>query len=159
MTARTEPNQTRPRPVGNRRIFWVCVVVGWTLIVIGIRGVVVDARFTRPPQWTAWFIGAALFHDLLVAPLVFVVAARLLRRIPHPYRAAVQAALILTAFVAAGSLPVVLRLGEPTGNPTVLPDDTVPAFVAVIAAVWAVTAVVLLVARGRARRTSASVPQ
>lgn len=151
MTTGTGPRDGGPSPVGNRRIFWLCVLAGWVLIAVGIRGVIVDARFTRPPQWGAWFVGAALFHDLLVAPVVFVVAARLLRRLRPPYRAPVQAAMILTALVAAGSLPVVFRLGEPTGNPTVLPEDALPAFLTVLAAIWAVTAVLLLAARRRSR--------
>lgn len=149
MTARPAPQP--PHPVGNRRIFWTCVLIGWALIVIGIRGVIVDASFTRPPQWSAWFVGAALFHDLVVAPVVFAVAAGLLRRVRRPYRAPLQAALVMTALVAAGSLPVVLQLGEPTGNPTVLPENALPAFVVVLAVIWVATFVVLLIARSRAR--------
>jgi hypothetical protein len=159
VTAASGPRDERPSPVGNRRIFWVCVLVGWVLIAIGIRGVIVDARTTRPPQWGAWFVGAALFHDLLVAPVVFVVAARLLRRVRRPFRALVQAALILTAFVAAGSLPVVLRLGEPTGNPTVLPEDALPAFLGVLGAIWGATVVLLLAAARRNRGTPRAAPR
>lgn len=141
-----------PHPVGNRRLFWMCVVVGWALIVVGIRGVIVDARFTRPPQWSGWFVGAAVFHDLIVAPLVFVVAAILLRRLRRPYRAPVQAAAVMTALVTVATLPVVLRLGEPTGNPTVLPTDATPALLVVLGAIWATTVLALLRARSRMRR-------
>jgi hypothetical protein len=150
------PREGRTHPVGNRRLFWMGVVIGWAMIVIGIRGVIVDASFTRPPQWSAWFVGAAVFHDLIVAPLVFVVATIVLRRLRRPYRAPVQAALALTALVAAGTLPVVLRLGEPTGNPTVLPDEAAWSLLGVAGAIWAVTLVVLVRARGRLRTRGSS---
>lgn len=146
----TDPD-ARPHPIGNRRLFWICVVVGWVLIVVGIRGVIVDARFTRPPQWSAWFVGAAAFHDLIVAPLVFVVATILLRRLRRPYRAPVHAALVMTALMTVGTLPVVLRLGEPTGNPTVLPNDATPPLLMVLGAIWVSTVVGLLRARSRTR--------
>ncbi len=141
-------------PRGNR-LFWSGVVIGWTLIVIGIRGVIVDGSFTRPPQWSAWFIGAAVFHDLIVAPIVFALAATFLRRLRPPYRAPVQAAVGVTALIVAGSLPVVLRLGEPTGNPTVLPENALPAFVAVIGAIWGATMIVMIAAWRRDHRTGA----
>jgi hypothetical protein len=149
----TTDGGARPHPVGNRRLFWICVAVGWALIVLGIRGVIVDARFTRPPQWSGWFVGAAVFHDLIVAPLVFAVAAIVLRRLRRPYRAPVQAALVMTALVAFATLPVVLQLGEPTMNPTVLPNDATPALLMVLGAIWVMTVLALLRARSRARAT------
>lgn len=140
----------RPSPVGNRKIFWASVVIGWALIAIGIRGVIVDAIFTRPPQWSVWFVGAALFHDFIVAPVVFAIAVVVLRRVRRPYRAPVQAALALTALVTVGTLPVLLRLGEPIGNPTVLPThDAGPALAILLGAIWAATAVFLVTARRR----------
>lgn len=141
----------RPQPIGNRRLFWIGVGLGWAMIAAGIRGVIVDGRFTRPPQWTAWFVGAAVFHDFVVAPLVFALAAGPLRRLRRPYRAPIQAALVLTALITVATLPVVLRLGEPTGNPTVLRRDAAAPLALLLGAIWASTAVVLLRARSRAR--------
>lgn len=135
-----------PAPIGNRRLFWITALIGWALIVTGIRGVIVDARFTRPPQWTAWFIGAAVFHDFGVAPFVFAVAAGPLRGLHRPYRAIIQAALVLTALITAMTLPVLLRLGRTGGNPTVLPTSAARPFAIVVGAIWVVTAAALAAA-------------
>lgn len=142
----------RPAPIGNRRIFWACVAVGWVLIAAGIRGVVIDARFTRPPQWSAWFVGAAIFHDFLVAPVVFALAAGPLRRLRRPYRAAVQAGLVLTALVTVVSLPVLLRPGEPTGNPTVLPERAAGPLAVLVGGIWVLALAGIALARRRMRR-------
>lgn len=147
-------NAPRQPPIGNRRLFWAAVVLGWALIAIGVRGVLIHASFTRPPQWGAWFVGAVLFHDFLVAPLVFGIAIWLLRRLPRHARGPVQGALVVSALVAAATAPTVLRLGDPGFNPTVLPNPAGAGMLAILGGVWLFTGLILLRARRRTAHAS-----
>jgi hypothetical protein len=116
--------------------------------------VIIDARLTRPPQWTAWFVGAAAFHDFLVAPVVFAVAAGPLRRLRPPYRRIVQAGLVLTALVTVITLPVLLRPGDTGGNPTVLPQSAAGPFWILVGVIWTGAVAALVVAARRVARGS-----
>src|SRR5437879_7792604 len=56
--------------VGNRRIFWPSVLVGWGLISVGIVGLLGNTRDTHPANFARLFAGVLLLHDALLAPLV-----------------------------------------------------------------------------------------
>jgi hypothetical protein len=113
-------------------------IVGYTaggiLIVIGSAGLLHDAAETVPPAWALWFVGGVLAHDLLIAPAV-AAAALLLARLPAPWRAALQAGLVVAGSVATAALPLVLGYGRRADNPSILPLDYPRNLVAVLLAV------------------------
>jgi hypothetical protein len=129
---------------------------GATLIGVGGVGLLRDAAETRPAGWLVWFAGAALTHDLLLAPLVLG-AASLTGRLPEPYRRPVRVSLVLAACVSAVALPMVLGLGNRAGDPSRLPraygaDLAIVLALIGLAGALAVAVGAIRVRRGRSRR-------
>ncbi len=121
------------------KLFWAGVIVGWAVISFGVWGVFRDARQTSPANLGLWLAGSALVHDLLIAPAVFAFARILGRYVPPRPRPFLQAALIITALVAAFAFPFVggfSRVAD--GNPSALPGNYAIGFFVVVGAAWAV---------------------
>ena len=128
--------------------FWLSAAVGWLVIAAGLRGIVQNSVDTRPGNLARFVVGGALLHDLIVAPLVIVVAVLVGRAVPGRARAVVQGALVVSAVVALFSYPLVRAYGLATNNPTSLPHDYATNLLVVLGVVWAVAAA-LVVARMR----------
>jgi hypothetical protein len=122
---------------------------GATLIGVGGVGLLRDAADTDPAGWLIWFAGAALTHDLLLAPLVLG-AALLTGRLPARYRRPVRVSLVLAASVSAVALPMVLGLGRRAGDPSRLPQAYGVDLAVILALIG--LAAVLAVAVGAVRR-------
>lgn len=142
---------------GNRRpaSFWVGLVAGWAIIVVGAVGVVREAADTHPGDLAGWVIGSALVHDgvwAVGAALVAVVVGRL---VPARFRPLVLAGLAATGLVVLISWPLLTRYGERPGTPSGLPLDYRPNVVGVVAVIWLAVAVAGV---RRARRTSVPRP-
>lgn len=105
------------------KAFWLCLVAGWGVIVFGILGVLADADRTDPTNLAAWFVGSALAHDLLLAPLVFVFARWLKRIVPDRVRPVIHGGLIVAGSVTMAALPLVLGRGGAPGNASALPRN------------------------------------
>lgn len=131
--------------------FWASAVAGWAVIGIGLRGVFAHALDTRPSNLAQFAVGGALIHDLLVAPLVIAAGVLVARTVRPRARAAVQAALTVTAIVALFSYPLVRGFGRAAHNPSSLPRNYAVNLATVIGVIWAVAAVAVL-ARLRTRR-------
>ena len=129
-------------------LFWLSAVAGWVVIAVGVRGIVQNSLDTRPGNLARFVVGGALLHDLVVAPLVIVVAVGVGRAVPRRARAVVQGALVVSAVVALFSYPLVRAYGLAANNPTSLPHDYATNLLLVLGLVWAVAAVLVL-ARGR----------
>jgi hypothetical protein len=122
------------------RVFWALAGLGWALMAFGTWGILARARATAPPELAAWVVGAAVVHDLVVAPAVFTVGrtlARTTRRLP---RTAIQVGLVLTGILVLYSIPVAGGFGLLGDNPSLLPRQYETSLVALIVAVWGVTA-------------------
>jgi hypothetical protein len=101
--------------------------------------VVVKARATRPPELAGWVIGAAVVHDLIVAPVVFSVGKMLARATQGFPRAAIQIGLILTGILVVYSIPVLGGFGRLGDNPSLLPREYGVSLAILLAAAWSVT--------------------
>lgn len=130
------------------RAFWICAAAGWSVIAYGIFGTLRDAARTRPENFALWFLGSAVAHDALVAPLVFLVALALVRLVSPRIRPVIQAGLIVAGSVTVVSLPFVLGRGGPARNPSALPRNYTAGLLIILGVIAVVTA---LAAR---RRTS-----
>jgi hypothetical protein len=120
------------------RVFWVLGGVGWALMAFGVWGILKEARATAPPELAAWVVGAAVMHDLVVAPVVFSVGrsvARASAGLPH---AVLQVGLILTGILVLYSIPVVGGFGRLGDNPSLLPREYGASLVALVATMWGV---------------------
>lgn len=130
---------------GGAALFWLSAAAGWAVIGVGLRGIFMHRIDTRPGNLATFVVSGALLHDLLVAPLVLVVAVAVARAVPGRARVGVQAALAVSAIVALFSWPLVRAYGLATRNPTSLPHNYTLNLLIVLGVVWAVaTAGVLL---------------
>lgn len=146
--------EERPQPSDHRAgpLFWVSAVTGWVVIGIGLRGVFEHSLDTRPANLAKFVVGGALLHDLLIAPLVILVAVAVARAVPGRARAIVQAALVVTGVLTVFSYPLVRAYGLAANNPTSLPHNYALNLLVVLGVVWAVAAAALVV---RLRRPAA----
>lgn len=120
------------------KLFWVMLALGWAVMLFGVRGLVLQAPRTHPGNFSLWFIGSALVHDALIAPLVFLVAVILVRVVPPRLRRYLQTALILSAAAVVVAFPMIAGPGKPS-NPSALPRDYPAGLLTVLAIVWGAT--------------------
>jgi hypothetical protein len=118
------------------RVFWALGAIGWALMAFGAWGILGRARATVPPELAAWVVGAAVVHDLVVAPVVFTVGRTLARTVRGLPRAAIQVGLILTGILVLYSIPVVGGFGRLGDNPSLLPREYGTSLLFLLAAVW-----------------------
>lgn len=141
-------------PGGERRHgarFWLSAATGWLVIGIGLRGVFQHTIDTRPASLARFVVGGALLHDLVVAPLVLLVAFGVTRTVPRRARPVIQAAIVITAVVALFSYPLVRAYGRATHNPTSLPHNYALNLTIVLSAVWAIAGIFILLRTRRLR--------
>jgi hypothetical protein len=120
-------------------LFWSSAAVGWALIAgVGLRGIFAHRIDTRPANLARFVVGGALLHDLIVAPVVIILGVLLVRAVPGRARAAVQAALAVSAIVALFAYPLVRAYGLATNNPTSEPHNYARNLLIVLAFVWVV---------------------
>ncbi len=146
----TLSGRDEPRPWRGRFLLYG---VGAAAILWGLRGIVVDAAVTQPVNWAVFFVLGVLGHDVLLAPIVFVVALVGVRRLPARYRSLVQAGVVVSGLVTLVALPVVLGFGRRPDVPSQLPLPYLRNLLLILALVWA--AVAVLVVRRRIQRSRA----
>jgi hypothetical protein len=124
-------------PRRRRLSFWLGAALGWCFIVFGLRGVLGHSLDARPSQLGRFWIGGALAHDLLLAPLILAVGVGLARLIPGRWRAMVQRTLIICGPLALFAYPQVRGYGHVLRNPTSLPHNYTANLLLVVAVVVA----------------------
>lgn len=141
-------------PEGYPKIFWVALFVGWVVIGIGVRGVLIneDARMgTNPPGWALLMVKSNLAHDFVLVPLVLAVGVLVARVVSARIRSAVQFGLIVTGIVLLYAFPFIRGYGRSPNTPTILPQDYARGTLLVLGAVWFVTALLALAQWRRSR--------
>jgi hypothetical protein len=132
------------RRTGNGTAFLMLGAAGWSVMAFGMWSLWHDAARTHPGEWVRWFAGAALVHDFVVAPLVFVIAIGLGKTLSQRLRRPVQFALVATGVFALISFPFVRAYGRTAANPSILPNNYARGLLIVLAVVWALTAIALV---------------
>jgi hypothetical protein len=134
--------------------FWTGLAVGGAIMAYAVHGIAAEADATNPPALARLVLGAALVHDGFVAPVATLMALLLAWRAPVWWGRPVGGALALSAGLAVYAYPLVRGFGRRPGDPSALPRDYGANLIALLVAVWAVTAVVVLRrAAGRRRGT------
>lgn len=140
--------------------FWLALVAGGAIMAFGLWGLARDIDEDLL-NWAVFFVAGDVVHDLVVAPAVGITGWLLIRRVPEPWRAPLQAGLLLTAFVLlVGAIPL-LDLGGNPANPTIRPLNYTTSTLTAVGIVWGVVVVTLMVGWARRRSGlagSASVP-
>lgn len=142
------------RSPGPPRVFRPFFLVGAGMMAGGVVGLLADARDTHPTDWVGWFLAGLVAHDLVIAPIVFVLGALVAHRIKAPYRAPIQGGLFTSAVVVLFSLPLVRGYGRAPSNPSALPNDYGRNMVFVLALVWIVVAIATYRSRRRSKKSS-----
>lgn len=152
------PNGSPLPTTTSRRGLLAGLALGLPVVAYGIRGVLVDADRTHPPDLARWIVGAAAVHDLVLVPAVLL-AGRLARRVtPARLWPPVRAALAATGVAMLVAWPFVRGYGRDPANPSLLPRDYGAGLAAAVVTIW-LAAAVWAVVRWRARpaRTPAGV--
>jgi hypothetical protein len=130
------------------------IVMGALLLALGGLVLVLDVGPSKFLGIAAWFAGAIILHDGILAPIVFGVSLLLRRagkRIPFGALLIVQGAVVVGAITALLVVPQQLKRAIGTANPTILPLDYGVNLVVFAAVLVAVTVLVVLGYLRRAR--------
>ncbi len=139
--------------------FWVGFAIGSAVMAFGLAGLLDNADAVHPAEFAKWFVGADLVHDFVVAPVVLVVGAVLVRAVRMPWRVPLQAGFVASAIVLAVAWAPLRGYGRAVvpDNATVQPLDYSTALLTVLAVVWAAVAVWLVLTAASARGTREAV--
>ncbi len=128
----------------DRRWFVPAFVVGWAVIVWGATRALDDARDAHPFALLVHVVTFDLFHDLIIAPAVVLFGWLIGRIVPEVARGPVRAAAAFTAIVVVFAYPLIRRWGQRPTNSSTLPLPYGRNVLIVVAATWAVAAVVVV---------------
>ncbi|NEM90758.1 hypothetical protein [Galbitalea soli] len=123
------------------------VLLGLALLATGALALVAGVAPKHWPGILAWFAGAIVVHDALIAPAVFLVTLLLRRvgaRLPAAVVAIVQGALVIGGIVSLVVVPEIIKRSIGTLSSSILPLDygvNLAVFLGVLAAVTAIVAV------------------
>ncbi len=136
--------------------FWIGLVLGWAVILYGVRGALNDARSVMPFDWAVWIVGANLVHDLVLVPLICGVGVVLAHLVRGRWRAPLQAGIIASGITIAIAWIPLRGYGKRPGNPSALPLNYTTGTRTVLAMVWGVVAIWIVLSRLRDRRSVSS---
>lgn len=75
---------------------WLFIVPGLAAVGWGAAGLLRSSADVPLGSWSVWFVGSALVHDLVLAPLVVVIGALSARLLPREARGPVVAGLVIS---------------------------------------------------------------
>ena len=125
---------------------WLFVLPGLGAVGYGVHGLLTAGSRVPLGSWLTWFVGSALLHDLVIAPVWIGLGWLAARLLPAAARPAVVVGAAVAGLLALIALPFVLGFGVDPANPSFLPRDygrnllLVDAAVLMVAALWATVA-------------------
>jgi hypothetical protein len=130
---------------------WLFLVPGLLAVAVGGYGLWTSLSATALESWGIWFVGSALLHDLVVAPLWIVLGWLAAKVLPRPARAPMVIGAAVSGSVSLVALPFVLGFGGDAGDTSFLPRDYGLTLAVVVGVVLATSAVWAVVRVQRAR--------
>ncbi|MEO5843064.1 MAG: hypothetical protein ABIQ73_04810 [Acidimicrobiales bacterium] len=149
---------TTPSLPHRGRMFWGGMVVGWAIILFGIRGLFMDRAATTPAEFAKWFIGLAIVHDAFLAPAVFTVAWLAGRVLPRRAVVPVRLGLATSGLLILYAWPLARGYGRRESNPSALPLDYGRNLVVSLITIWILVGLWIAIAALQSQRRRA-VPQ
>ena len=134
------------------RWFVPALVVGWTLIGVGVWSALQNSDDANPVALLQLVVGFDLVHDLVFAPLLVAGAWLITRLLPEPARGPCRVAGALTVLIVVFSRPLVAGYGRRPTNSSTLPHDYGRTVVLLLVAVWTLTVAFIAVRALRQRR-------
>lgn len=120
--------------------FWVGLAAGVPIMAYGLRGLLANLPGVQLTSWITFFAGGAIIHDLVLAPVVGVVGAVVVARVPRAAKAPVQAAMVATGVLVLLSWPFIRGYGVTPGETSFLSRNYATSLQICIAAVWVLAA-------------------
>jgi len=145
-TDRAHTAQTHPF------LYWPAMSIGAAVVVYGLARWAPWESSVDLDTYIRWTIGLAVLHDVAVGPVVGVAGLALAALIRPPYRAVVQAGVLVAASTALFAIPFVQGWGR-NSNDSALPRDYGQGLAIVLGLVAVATIVGLVVVAVRERRT------
>lgn len=125
---------------------WLFVLPGLAAVGYGAVGLVTAGDSVPLSAWATWFIGSALLHDVVLAPIWIGLGWLTTRLLPPAARPPLVVGGAVAGMLALVALPFVLAPGRDPANPSFLPRDygrnllLVDAAILLVAVGWAVLA-------------------
>lgn len=127
---------------------------GWLVVGLGVLGVLDRINhFAFAVPWmrvATWLAYSAGFHDLIIAPVVTVVALAIGRWLPPRVRGPVAGGLIVSGCLVAVSYPRLRGFGTLSSNASILPGNAAQDLIVVLGVVWLIVAATVAVRLVRA---------
>lgn len=134
---------------------YVLYVAGILMLAFGLRGILRNpGGDTNPVFWLPVLVLAAVAHDLVLVPLVSLVAVPLRRALPGPVGPYVVTGVALSGVLTAVAWAGLRGYGRLRDNPSVLPLDYGRGLLITLGVVWLGLLAGFLVSRSRRRRSS-----
>lgn len=116
-------------------------LLGAVMVFIGLKGIIHNDNNENPIYWAKLFVGGAIAHDLIFAPIVAIVAVVLLRLIPRAYRAPVQIGLLASVVLVLAAYPGIRGFNSNADNLSVEPLNYSRGIGIALGVVWVVVVV------------------
>ncbi|HZA00068.1 MAG TPA: hypothetical protein VE575_15010 [Acidimicrobiales bacterium] len=120
----------------SRRGLLVGLALGLPVIGYGVRGALVDAGATHPPELARWIVGTAVVHDLVLVPAALGIAGAARRLTPPRAWPPVRVGLIASGVLGLVAWPFVRGYGDDPTNPSLFPRDYAGGLGAALVVVW-----------------------
>lgn len=137
------------------------MALGWVVIAIGVWGALGHINhFAGTIPWfqlAKWTVGLALLNDLVVAPLICLVALFIAKVVPARLRPVLASAAIITGPVTLMAIPAVRRYGAIPGSDSILPGEYGKGLIITLAVIWGVALIAAVVVWLRKPQPSAAV--
>lgn len=135
---------------------WLFLLPGLAAVAYGAQGLLTAGGRVPLGSWLTWFVGSALVHDLLIAPLWIGLGWLSTRVLPPAARPAAVVGAAVSGVLTLVALPFVLGKGADPLNPSFLPRDYGQTLLVLVLVVLVVSAAWATVAVLRARRRPGS---
>lgn len=130
---------------------WLFLVPGLVAVAVGGYGLWTSLSVEALTSWGVWFVGSALLHDLVIAPVWIGLGWLAAKVLPRPARAPVVVGAAISGVITLVALPFALGFGGDEGDVSFGTRNFTVTLLVVIGVVLGVAAVAAVVRTRRAQ--------
>lgn len=134
-------------------VFWICVAIGWTVIGIGLFGVIDHPGSANAFKVFRLLVGLNVVNDGIVIPTLLLLAFAVRRLAPRWLIMPAQVWFIMAGSVTVYAYPLVGGFGRSKVNPSILPHNYAHSLLIVLGCITAFSAFLAWRSWRRARVT------